>query len=114
MIKKLNKEREFRERPMWIHYHKEDTGDLSRINYQAWEIYFQLNDLQERMWLHSLRLRHALLYKNSPIKVAELKLQQRIVNEHLNQIKQFREENEKFKSDIFEKLLAEDDLNSKS
>jgi|TARA_B110000967_G_C18746888_1_gene490690 hypothetical protein len=110
MIKKLNKEREFRERSMWIHYHKEDTSDLSRINYQAWEIYFQLNDLQERMWLHSLRLRHALLYKNSPIKIAELKLQQRIVDEHINQIKQFREENQKFKSDIFEKLLAEDDL----
>ena len=62
------------------------------------------------MWLHSLRLRHALLYKNSPIKIAELKLQQRIVDEHINQIKQFREENQKFKSDIFEILLAEDDL----
>ena len=110
MIKKLNKEREFRERPMWIHYHKEDTGDLSRINYQAWEIYLQLNDLQERMWLHSLRLRHALLYKNSPIKVAELKLQQRIVDEHINQIKQFRDENEKFKSDIFEKIIAEEEI----
>jgi hypothetical protein len=110
MIKKLNKERGFKERPMWVHYYREDTGDLSKINYQAWEIYIQLNDLQERMWLHSLRLRHALLYKNSPIKIAELKLQQRIVDEHINQIKQFREENQKFKSDIFEKLLAEDDL----
>ena len=113
MIKKLNKKREFRERPTWIHYNSEDTSDLTRIDYQAWDIYLQLNDLQERMWLHSLRLRHALLYKNSQIKIAELKLQQRIVNEHLNQIKQLREENEKFKSDIFEKKMAEDEINFK-
>ena len=34
---------------MQIHYHKEDSDDLSRIDYQTWGIYLQLSGLQERI-----------------------------------------------------------------
>jgi len=41
---------------------------------------------------------------------AELKLQQRIVDEHLNQIRLLLKDNEKLKDEIFEKIIAEDEL----
>ena len=108
MIKKLNKHRSFRNRPMLIHYHDKDTDDLRRVDYQAREIYFILKDLHERMWLHSLRLKHSLLYEYSKQFKAELKLQQKIVDEHLNQIKELLKDNEKLKSETFEKRIAKD------
>ena len=110
MIKKLNKHKGFRNRPMWVYYHDKDTDDLSRVSYQAWEIYFILKDLHERIWLHSLRLKHSLLYEHTRKLKAELKLQQRIVDEHLNQIRLLLKDNEKLKNETFEKRIAEDEL----
>jgi len=41
---------------------------------------------------------------------AELKLQQRIVDEHLNQIRLLLKDNDKLKNETFEKRIAEDEL----
>ena len=62
------------------------------------------------MWLHSLRLKHSLLYEHTKKLKAELKLQQRIVDEHLNQIRLLLKDNEKLKNETFEKRIAEDKL----
>ena len=95
---------------MLIHYHDKDTDDLRRVDYQAREIYFILKDLHERIWLHSLRLKHSLLYEHTRELKAELKLQQRIVDEHLNQIRLLLKDNEKLKNETFKKRIAEDEL----
>jgi len=110
MIKKLNKDRgEFKRKP-WLYYFDKDTDDLSKITYDAWQIRMTLSDLHERLWLHSLRLRHALTCTNSQQHKAELKFQQRIVDEHLKQIKQLRKENDELWSRTVDKQIAQDDL----
>ena len=110
MIKKLNKERGSLKKQPWLYYFDEETDDLGRISYDAWGIRMILKDLHERMWLHSLRLRHALTCLNSKQQKAELKFQQRIVNEHLKQIKQLQKENEELQSKNIEQQIAQDDL----
>ena len=110
MIKKLNKDRGVFKRQPWLYYFDKDTDDLSKISHDAWQIRMTLNDLYERLWLHSLRLRHALTGKNSQQQKAELKFQQRIVDEHLKQIKQLQRENDELWSRTIGKKIAQDKL----
>ena len=91
-------------RQPWLYYFDEETDDLGRINYDAYSIDMTLKDLYERLWLHSLRLRHALTYINSQQQKAELKFQQRIVEEHLKQIKELQKENEALRWSTFKKV----------
>ena len=110
MIKKLNKDRgEFKRKP-WLYYFDKDTDDLSKITYDAWQIRMTLSDLYERLWLHSLRLRHALTYQNSQQQKAELKFQQRIVDEHLKKIKELQKENDELQWKNLESRIAEEGL----
>ena len=110
MIKKLNKERGPLKKQPWLYYFDKDTDDLGRISYDSYSVYITLKDLHERLWLYSLRLRHALLDKNSLKKKAELRLQQKIVDEHLNQIKKLKEENERFRGNIIDKQIEKEHL----
>ena len=110
MIKKLNKERGPLKKQPWLYYFDEETDDLGRISYDAWGIRMILKDLHERMWLHSLRLRHALTYQNSQQKKAELKFQQRIVDEHLKKIKELQKENDELQWKNLESRIAEEGL----
>ena len=87
MIKKLNKERGPLKKQPWLYYFDEETDDLSRISYDAWGIRMILKDLHERMWLHSLRLRHALTCLNSKQQKAELKLPIVFIKENKNKKK---------------------------
>ena len=103
MIKKLNKKRGSIKRQPWLYYFDEETDDLGRISYDAYSINMTLKDLHERPWLHSLRLRHALTYTSSQQQKAELKFQQRIVEEHLKQIKELQKENEALRWNTFKK-----------
>jgi hypothetical protein len=110
MIKKLNKDRgEFKRKP-WLYYFDEGTDDSSRISYDAHSIDMTLRDLHERLWFHSLRLRHALTYQNSQQKKAELKFQQRIVDEHLKKIKELQKENDELQWKNLESRIAEEGL----
>jgi len=110
MIKKLNKERGPLKKQPWLYYFDKDTDDLGRISYDSHGINMILRDLHERLWLHSLRLRHALTGTNSQQQKAELKFQQRIVDEHLKQIKQLQKENDELQSWTVDKKIAQDDL----
>jgi hypothetical protein len=103
MIKKLNKKRGPIKRQPWLYYFDEETDDLGRISYDAYNINMNLRDLHERLWLHSLRLRHALTYTSSQQQKVELKFQQRIVEEHLKQIKELQKENEALRWNTFKK-----------
>ena len=110
MIKKLNKDRGVFKRQPWLYYFDKDTNDLSKISHDALQIRMTLSDLYERLWLHSLRLRHALTGANSQQQKAELRFQQRIVDEHLKQIKQLQKENDELWSRTVDKNMAQDDL----
>jgi len=91
-------------RQLWLYYFDEETDDLGRISYDAYSIDMTLKDLYERLWLHSLRLRHALTYINSQQQKAELKFQQRIVEEHLKQIKELQKRMEALRWSTFKKV----------
>lgn len=110
MIKKLNKKRGDIKKQPWLYYFDKDTNDLGRISYDSHIIHMTLKDLHERIWLYSLRLRHALVKKNSLKKKAELRLQQKIVDEHLNQIEKLKEDNERFRERIIDKQIKKDQL----
>jgi hypothetical protein len=103
MIKKLNKKRGPIKRQPWLYYFDEETNDLGRISYDAYNINMTLRDLHERLWLHTLRLRHASTYTSSQQQKVELKFQQRIVEEHLKQIKELQKENEALRWNTFKK-----------
>ena len=62
-----------------------------------------LKDLKSRLEFSTLRLKHAIHFHNSKQERAELRFQQRILNEHLNQINQLLEKNEILRKWTFEK-----------
>ena len=85
--------------PKWY----KDSSDYTKINLQAWDVYFMLKELKTRLELSSLRLKHAIRFHNSRQERAELRFQQRILNEHLNQINQLLKKNEILRKWAFEK-----------
>ena len=60
MIKKLNKKRVKRHRPLGKWYLDKGTTDYSRIFMQLLDIEFELRELKEQIWIYILRLRHAI------------------------------------------------------
>ena len=107
MIKKINKERGavgWMLLPEWY----KTSSDYTKISIQVNNIRVMLEDLKSRLSLSSLRLRHVLLYKHSKQRKAELKLQKRIVDEHINQIEKLLEENENLRRENFTKEYGED------
>ena len=85
--------------PKWY----KDSSDYTKINLQAWDVYFMLKELKTRLEFSSLRLKHAIRFHNSRQERAELRFQQRILNEHLNQINQLLKKNEILRKWAFEK-----------
>lgn len=110
MIKKLNKERGPVKKQPWIYYFDKETDDLGRISYDAYGVDMALKDLHERLWLHSLRLRNALTYTGSQKQKAELKFQQRIVDEHLKQIRELQKDNQKLRWNTLKEQEDQDSL----
>ena len=85
--------------PKWY----KDSSDYTKINLQAWDVYFMLKDLKSRLEFSTVRLKHAIRFHNSRQEKAELRFQQRILNEHLKQINQMLEKNEILRKWSFEK-----------
>ena len=85
--------------PKWY----KDSSDYTKINLQAWDVYFMLKELKSRLEFSTLRLKHAICFHNSKQEKAELRFQQRILNEHLKQINQMLEKNQILRKWSFEK-----------
>ena len=102
MMRKLNKHRALRGSMYMPKWYK-DSSDYTKINLQAWDVYFMLKELKTRLEFSSLRLKHAIRFHNSRQERAELRFQQRILNEHLNQINQLLKKNEILRKWAFEK-----------
>ena len=94
MIKKLNKKRTWAERPLGKWYFDKETTDYLRISIQLLDIKMELRDLKNRVWIHVLRLRFAIANTKSFELKTQLKFQEKIVLEHIANIKRLREENE--------------------
>ena len=93
MIKKLNKHRVRRERPLTSFYFDKDTSDYWKINIQLWDIEFELKELREQIWIHVLRLRFAIANTKSFETKTQLKFKEKIVLEHVANIEKLREDN---------------------
>ena len=108
MIKKLNKNRVRRERPLTSFYFDKDTSDYWKINIQLWDIEFELRELREQIWIHVLRLRFAIANTKSFELKTQLKFQEKIVLEHIANIKKLREENEDARKKNYKNQYGED------
>ena len=93
MIKKLNKKRVRRDRPLTSFYLDKDTSDYWKINIQLWDIEFELKELREQIWIHVLRLRFAIANTKSFEIKTQLKFKEKIVLEHIASIEKLRKEN---------------------
>ena len=93
MIKKLNKKRVRRDRPLTSFYLDKDTSDSWKINIQLWDIEFELRELREQIWIHVLRLRFAIANTKSFEIKTQLKFKEKIVLEHIANIEKLRKEN---------------------
>ena len=100
-MKRINKDRKLKgvlPVPEWYG----EASENRKIEIQAYEIYWMLKELKERLSFSSLRLKHAIVFTKCFQLKAELKLQKRIVDEHINQIEKVQEE----KSGIKRKKLG--------
>ena len=107
MVKKLNKYRALRgSMIMPTKWHKKNS-EYTKIFLQITDIRLMLNELKSRLELSSLRLKIAIRFHNSKQKRAELKFQQRILNEHLNQIDKLLVRNHNLQKWAYEKKYGE-------
>ena len=102
MIKKLNNNRALRGSMYMPKWYK-DSSDYTKISLQTYDVYFMLKDLKSRLEFSALRLKHAIRFHSSRQEKAELRFQERILNEHLKQINQLLEKNEILRKWSFEK-----------
>ena len=86
-----------------------EASENRKIEIQAYEIYWMLKDLKERLSFISLRLKHAIAFTKCFQLKAELKLQKRILDEHINQIEKVQEENEVLREKNWEKWFKEEE-----
>ena len=75
MIKRLNKNRIRKERPLTSFYLDKDTSDYTRISIQLWDVKFELRELKDQIWIHVLRLRFAIANTKSFQVKTELRFQ---------------------------------------
>ena len=78
MIKKLNKNRAWTERPLGKWYFDKNTTDYLKISMQLLDIEMGLRDLKNRVWVHVLRLRFAIANTKSFKLKTQLKFQEKI------------------------------------
>ena len=93
MIKKLNKNRIWTERPLGKWYFDKETTDYLRISMQLLDIKMELRDLKNRVWIHVLRLRFTIANTKSFELKTQLKFQEKIVLEHIVDIEKLKNEN---------------------
>ena len=108
MIKKLNKNRTRRERTLTSFYFDKDTPDYMRISIQLWDIEFELKELREQIWIYVLRLRFAIANTKSFEIKTQLKFQEKIILEHIEQIEKLKKENSEARSRNYEKEYGYD------
>ncbi len=108
MIKKLNKNRIRRERALTSFYFDKDTSDHTRISIQLRDIEFELKELREQIWIHALRLRFAIANTKSFEIKTQLKFQEKIILEHIEQIEKLKKENSEATSKNYEKEYGYD------
>ena len=108
-MKRINKDRKLKgvlPVPEWYG----EASEKRKIEIQAYEIYWMLKELKERLSFSSLRLKHAIVFTKCFQLKAELKLQKRIVDEHINQIEKVQEENQVLREKNWEKLFKEEEF----
>ncbi len=110
MIKKLNKNRVIKERPLTNWYLDKDTTDYSRIFMQLLDIRFELRELKDQIWIHRLRLRFAIANTKSFKLKTQLKFQEKIILEHIANIKALKRENSVARRKNYEKEYGEDTI----
>ena len=111
MIKKLNRNRFERKRPLPKFYFEKNTTDYMKIFYQLSDIRIELKELRDRIWIHALRLRNAIKNTESFQIKTELRFQEKIVLQHINEVEKLQKENEEAQIKNYEKQHS-DDLNS--
>tara|TARA_B100001109_G_scaffold218980_1_gene189347 strand:+ start:36 stop:371 length:336 start_codon:yes stop_codon:yes gene_type:complete len=107
-MKRINKDRKLKgvlPIPEWY----EEASENRKIEIQAYEIYWMLKELKERLSFSSLRLKHAIVFTKCFQLKAELKLQKRILDEHINQIEKVQEENQALREKNWEKMFKEEE-----
>ena len=98
MIKKLNKKRVKRHRPLGKWYLDKGTTDYSRIFMQLLDIELELRELKDQIWIHVLRLRFVIANTKSFQVKTELRFQEKIILQHVAKIEKLREENKEAQS----------------
>ena len=107
-MKRINKDRKLKgvlPIPEWYG----EASENRKIEIQAYEIYWMLKELKERLSFSSLRLKHAIIFTKCFQLKAELKLQKRILDEHINQIEKVQEENQALREKNWEKMFKEEE-----
>tara|TARA_Y100001970_G_scaffold44860_1_gene56108 strand:+ start:270 stop:605 length:336 start_codon:yes stop_codon:yes gene_type:complete len=107
-MKRINKDRKLKgvlPIPEWYG----EASENRKIEIQAYEIYWMLKELKERLSFSSLRLKHAIIFTKCFQLKAELKLQKRILDEHINQIEKVLEENQVLREKNWEQLFKEEE-----
>ena len=107
-MKRINKDRKLKgvlPIPEWY----EEASENRKIEIQAYEIYWMLKELKERLSFSSLRLKHAIVFTKCFQLKAELKLQKRILDEHINQIEKVQEENQALREKNWEQMFKEEE-----
>ena len=107
MIKKLNKKRLHKGLMYFPDWYK-TSSDYTKISLQAHDISLVLKELKSKSTLSSLRLRHALLFDMPKQKKAELKLQKRIVDQHIDKIDKLLEANNQLSDENYEREYGEE------
>ena len=110
MIKKLNKKRIWAERPLGKWYFDKETTDYLRISMQLLDIKMELRDLKNRVWIHVLRLRFAIANTKSFEIKTQLKFQEKIILEHIANIKKLKKENSEAGRRNYEQEYGEDTI----
>ena len=107
-MKRINKDRKLKgvlPIPEWY----EEASENRKIEIQAYEIYWMLKELKERLSFSSLRLKHAIVFTKCSQLTAELKLQKRILDEHINQIEKVQKENQLLREKNWEQMFKEEE-----
>lgn len=105
MIKRLNKNR-FLRGSIILPWYKTES-EYMKISWQTSDIYLMLKDLKGRLEFSSVRLKNVIRFTKSKHIRSELKFQQRILNEHFNQIDELIKENRKLHRENLEKEYGE-------
>tara|TARA_A100001011_G_C13547130_1_gene530937 strand:+ start:37 stop:375 length:339 start_codon:yes stop_codon:yes gene_type:complete len=110
MIKKINKNRGWVERPLGKWYFDKNTTDYSKIFMQLLNIEMELRDLKNRVWIHVLRLRFAIANTKSFEIKTQLKFQEKVILEHISDIEKLKKENSKARRLNYQQEYGEDTI----